>query len=44
MSKISNIAPLSTFPQDFIISFLDFIRLYEKNIDKRKATIGKVPT
>ena len=44
MSEISNIALLSTFPQDFIISLLDFITLYEKNIDKIKITIGKGPT
>ena len=32
MSIISCFRPLCTFPQDFIISLLDFIDLYKKNI------------
>jgi hypothetical protein len=44
MIKISNIPRFFTFPQNFIISLLDFICLYEKNIDIKKNPFGKVPT
>jgi len=44
MSNISNIPPLCTYPQDFIISLLDFSYLYEKNIKIRKNAFRKVPT
>jgi len=44
MSTISEMAGLSTFPQDFIISILDLICFYKKNINKSKNAMRKVPT
>jgi hypothetical protein len=44
MSNISKIPSLCTYPQDFIISLLDFRCLYEKNIKIRKNALGKVST